>query len=78
MNFRDTLERLAWTVVAAAGGAIGTEEITAKNASTLAVVAVFAGLTAVVNFVTLLARSKVPALPDPGEGLPGLPVDPPA
>ena len=31
-----------------------------------------AGVTAVVNLVTLIARARLAALPDPGAGLPGL------
>lgn len=72
MNIRDTLERLFWTVIAAMGGALIAPEILSVNISTLEAAAI-AGLSAAVNFVTLVAREKLAVVPDPGAGLPGLP-----
>lgn len=73
MNLRDTAERLVWTVVAAAGGnLIGAalfDYDVWKGAAA-------AGIGAAVNFVTIVARARLTALPDPGAGLPGLPAKP--
>ena len=75
MNLRDTLERLGWTFVSAFGGIIvATDVADLFNTSTLKAAGA-AGLVAAVNALTLIARSKVPVLPDPGDGLPGLPTD---
>lgn len=72
MNIRDLVERVFWTAVAAAG-------------ANLAGVAIFdiepwkaaaaTGLAAAINTVTVIARWRLSVLPDPGAGLPGLPVD---
>lgn len=73
MNFfRDTAERLVWTVVAAMGGALAAGPII--NISTLDAAKV-AGLAAAVNFLTIVARKRLSVLPDPGDGLPALPVE---
>lgn len=70
MNVRDTAERLFWTLVAAFLGALGVSDL-------IDITAVQAGLTAAasagVNFLLLVARARLDALPDPGAGLPGLP-----
>lgn len=68
MNPRDTIERLVWTVLAAAGGALAGVplfDITAWEAAAIA------GLSAGVNFVTIVARARLAVLPNPGDGLPG-------
>lgn len=72
MNIKDTIERLFWTVVAAGGGSLIAGPLLGVSAWQAAGVA---GLSAAVNFVTILARKRLSVLPDPGEGLPGLPTD---
>lgn len=70
MNFRDTLERLVWTAVAAflgnltAGAWFDVDAIQAAG---------MAGIAALVNGVLIIARVRLSQLPNPGEGLPGLP-----
>jgi hypothetical protein len=72
VNVAQTLERLVWTAVAAAGAwligvpLLGLDVWQAAGLSALA---------AVVNYVTLVARSRLAVLPDPGDGLPGLRAD---
>jgi len=66
MNLRDTAERLVWTVIAAAGGAlVGVPVLGVEYWQAAGV----AGLSAAVNYLTLLARHHLDALPDPGQGL---------
>jgi hypothetical protein len=72
MNWRDTLERLVWTFIAAALGAVGAAAVFDVDAWKAAAMA---GSTAVVNFVLIVARSRLSQLPDPGAGLPGVPVE---
>lgn len=72
MKFRDIAERLVWTVVAAFLGGLsvsGIIDITALDA------AIASAGAAAVNFLTLVARSRLSVLPEPGEGLPGLPTE---
>lgn len=76
MNLRDTLERLLWTFVAAFLGALTGSAVMGLDLDALEVAAV-AGLGAVFNAVTLIARWRLSVLPNPGAGLPGLPVDEP-
>lgn len=70
MNIRDCAERLVWTVLAAFLGALTVSDL-------LDISAVQAGIAAAaaagVNFLLLVARARLSVLPDPGEGLPGLP-----
>lgn len=72
MNFRDTIERLFWTLIAAFLGALTVSDL-------LDITAVQAGITAAAsagaNFILLVARARLAVLPDPGEGLPLLPAD---
>lgn len=72
MNVRDTAERLVWTMLAAFLGALGVSDM-------IDITAVQAGLTAAasagVNFLLIVARWRLSVLPEPGEGLPGLPTD---
>lgn len=75
MNFRDTIERLFWTVVAAAGGALIAPAVFGFDVSALEAAAI-AGAGAGVNFVTIVARKRLSVLPDPGDGLPGLETPP--
>lgn len=70
MNARDTLERLLWTVVAAAGGSLAGGLLFDVSAWQAAAIA---GLSAAVNFATIVARARLAVLPNPGDGLPGLP-----
>lgn len=74
MTFRDTCERLLWTVVAAASGALIAPAVFDFSVSALQAAAI-AGVGAAVNFVTIVARARLAVLPDPGAGLPGLPVE---
>lgn len=56
MKPRDIALRLFWTVVAASGGAL----VTAQALDVEAVKAAgFVGLTAAINFITLLARAQL-------------------
>jgi hypothetical protein len=72
MKIRDTLERLWWTMLAAFLGGLSVGG--ALDISTLDA-ALIAAATAGVNFLTLVARWRLSVLPEPGEGLPGLPVE---
>lgn len=67
---RDTLERLVWTVVAAAGGGLLAGPLLSVSVWQAAGVA---GLSAGVNFLTIVARKRLAVLPDPGAGLLALP-----
>lgn len=72
MNVRDTLERLFWTVVAAALtnlSTVGLLDIAAWKGAALA------ALNGAATFVLLVARSRLAVLPEPGAGLPGLPTN---
>ena len=72
MNLRDTLERIVWTFVAGALGAI-------VGASLLDIdlwqAAAVAGLGDVASLVLIIARTRLSVLPNPGAGLPGLPTE---
>ncbi len=90
MKLRDVIERLWWTFVAGFLGfllgapylldmieSVGGGEV--PDLSLLqraAVAAVFAGVTNVANFLLIVARVRLSVLPNPGDGLPGLPVEP--
>ena len=72
MNLRDSAERIFWSVLVAAltnFGSVDFLDIAAWKAAALA------GINAAVTFLLLVARTRLSVLPDPGEGLPGLPVD---
>lgn len=72
MQIRDTFERLFWTVLSAFLGALAVGGVV--DISTLdAAIAAAAG--AGVNFILIVARWRLSVLPEPGDGLPGLPVD---
>lgn len=90
MKLRDALERLLWTFVAAFLGALlgspillAVVEAAADVAVDLSLVqtalvsATLAGLIAVANAVLIIARWRLSILPNPGDGVPGLPVLPP-
>ena len=72
IRVRDLLERMLWTAVSAAGGALVGAAIFDFNAWEAAVTAAF---TSVINLLTIIARWRLSALPNPGEGLPGLPTE---
>jgi hypothetical protein len=93
VKLRDALERLLWTFVAGFLGALlgspllvnvieATTDVDLDlSLVTMALVsATIAGLVAVANAVLIIARWRLSVLPNPGEGLPGLPVElpPPA
>lgn len=61
----DALERLVWTAVAGALTALSAVQLDFGPTWTPFVVAAYTG-------VLLVVRRFVPALPDPGRGLPGL------
>jgi hypothetical protein len=72
MNLRDLAERCVWTFVSAA---IGAAAIGSALSLDLAVwqSAALAGGAAVANVVLAYARQRLAVLPNPGDGLPGLP-----
>lgn len=70
MSIRDTAERLFWTTVAGAGSAVVSAPLFDVATWKLAAAA---GIAALINGVLLVARARLKVLPDPGEGLPGLP-----
>lgn len=72
MNFRDTIERLFWTLLAAFLGALAVGDVIDVSALDAAIAAASG---AGVNFLLLVARARLAVLPEPGEGLPGLPTD---
>lgn len=76
MNLRDLAERCLWTFVAAA---ISAAAVGSALSLDLAVwqSAALAGGAAVANVVLAYARLRLSVLPDPGAGLPGLPVHEP-
>lgn len=71
---RDLLERILWTFVAAFLGALTGAAVLSLDVSALQAAAM-AGLGAVANAVLVFARWRLSVLPNPGEGLPGLPVE---
>lgn len=73
MKLRDTAERLFWTLVAAFFGALAVGDVIDVSALDAAIAAAAGGG---VNFLLLLARARLAVLPEPGEGLPGLPTAP--
>lgn len=75
MNIRDLAERLVWTVVAAFGGGLVGSGIDWPISLDAWDAARLAALTAGINFVLIVARQRLAVLPDPGQGLPGLPVE---
>ena len=69
IGWRDLAERLVWTFVAAATGALAGAPLFDLEPWQAAALA---GCAAVVDFVLLVARWRLRVLPSPGEGLPGL------
>lgn len=68
MSWNTFAERLVWTFVSAFGGALVGANLIGIDIDALQVAAI-AGLSAVVNSVTQLARYKLSVLPNPGDGL---------
>jgi hypothetical protein len=81
VRVRDWLERLFWTALAAFLGALSAPpvgDVIGLDISLSALEAAFlAAVSAAVNFLSLVARARLAVLPEPGEGLPGLPVEEP-
>lgn len=71
---RDLAERILWTFVAAFLGALTGAAVLSLDVTALEAAAM-AGLGAVANAVLVIARWRLSVLPNPGEGLPGLPVE---
>lgn len=83
-TFRDALERMFWTGVVTGFTTVPTTQITASVAGGsldgLATVGLSFGAAfvgAFLNGILVFARQRLSVLPDPGAGLPGLPVPPP-
>lgn len=72
MKYRDLIERLFWTVVAAALTNFGSIELLGIAAWKAAALA---GINGAVTFLLVVARARLAVLPDPGAGLPGLPTN---
>ena len=71
MKLRDFLERLFWTVVVAGPASAASAalfDIEAWKAAAMT------GLAAGIQCVIVFGRYRLSVLPNPGEGLPGLPV----
>lgn len=73
MNLPQTLERIVWTFINAAIVNLGSAALLDVDAWKGAALA---GGTAVLTYLSLIARTRLSVLPDPGDGLPGLEVDP--
>jgi hypothetical protein len=71
---RDLAERVAWSVVQAAIANLGAAAVFNIDAWKAAALA---GITGGVAVVSVIARWRLSVLPDPGAGLPGLPVEDP-
>ena len=73
VRLADLAERLVWTFVAAFTSALVSPPLaqaTGMDLSLSALDAAFvAGTTAIVNFLTVIARWRLSVLPDPGAGL---------
>jgi hypothetical protein len=66
---RDTIERLFWTFVAAFGGGLVAPALIPSIDVSAIQAAALAGVAAVVNAVTLIARDRLAVLPAPGQAL---------
>lgn len=78
---RDLIERVFWTAVSAALATIPAAQLSSAifaldldALETVAVAGLTAGLAAAANAILVIARARLAILPDPGAGLPGLPV----
>lgn len=85
---RDLAERVFWSFVSGFLGSllatpvmldvienVAKVEIDVTTMGAVVISAAFAGFTAAANAVLVVARWRLSVLPDPGEGLPGLPTD---
>lgn len=72
MKLRDTVERLFWTALAAFTGSLSAGAIFSYNMGVVRAAGI-AAVGTLINGITVLARQRLSVLPDPGEGLPGLP-----
>ena len=72
MNLRDLAERVFWTFLVAAVG--NTAFANLFDVDQLKA-AGMAGTTAVGTAIVVYGRKRLKVLPDPGDGLPGLPVE---
>ncbi|MCP4348687.1 MAG: hypothetical protein GY795_24680 [Desulfobacterales bacterium] len=77
MKVVDFLERVFWTFVAAFAAASGFSALFALDLATLQSAAIAGGVAAS-NVVLIYCRERLPFLPDPGAGLPGLPMSKPS
>lgn len=69
-TYRDFLERLVWTALSAGLAALASVGFGADGAEA----ALNAALTAAINAALIFSRQRLAFLPDPGDGLPKLPV----
>lgn len=74
MRFRDLAERVFWTGLSAFLGVLSGNALLSWDVGVLEA-ALAAGLGGVVNAILVIGRWRLSVLPDPGEGLPGLPTD---
>ena len=70
MNWRDTAERFVWTCVSAFLGALTVSSAIGISALQAGAVA---AASAGANFLTVIARTRLSVLSDPGEGFGGPP-----
>lgn len=68
MNWKDTAERFLWTLVSAFLGALTVSDAIGISALQAGLVA---AASAGANFLTVLARTRLSVLPDPGAGFGG-------
>lgn len=68
MNWRDFAERQLWTFVASAGASLAGVSLLGVEAWQGAALV---GLTAVVQSVTVVGRTRLAVLPNPGRGFGG-------
>ena len=73
---RDLMERVFWTAVSVVFGsvpALAGAFVLDLDLSAGAIAAITVAATAIANALLVLVRYRLDALPNPGEGLPGLP-----
>lgn len=70
MKLHDVLERAVWTFIQAFLAALVIQPATGLAAAGQA--ALLAGVSAVIASLTVVARVRLDALPNPGEGVPGI------
>lgn len=85
---RDLIERVFWSFVSGFLGSflgaplvlqviegVADVEISVDALQAIVISSAFAGLTAAANVATVIARWRLAVLPNPGDGLPGLPTN---